>query len=89
MDEKELYDLVCVKGRCPECNGETRQIEKETFSGREMREYQCQGCGWRHIFDLGPALWAILSDANNEADETPAPIQPAAPVPSRPALPPS
>lgn len=66
MDEKALYDLVCVKKRCPKCNGETRQTEKETFSGQEMREYQCQACGWRHIFELGPALWTVFSNANND-----------------------
>jgi rubredoxin len=71
MDEKALYEMVCVKRRCPECNGETHQTEKETFTGREMREYQCKACGWRHIFELGPALWTVFSNANNDVPRSP------------------
>ena len=64
MDEKELYELVAVNHRCPQCNGETHQTDKDTSSGREIRDFQCKACGWSHFFDCGPALWKILSDAN-------------------------
>jgi ribosomal protein L37AE/L43A len=40
------------------------QIEKTTFTGREMREYQCPKCKRTQIVDCGEALWKILSDAN-------------------------
>lgn len=48
---------------CTECGGEMDQIEKTTFTGRDMREYQCRKCGRKEIVDGGPALWQILSDA--------------------------
>ncbi|MFZ1962684.1 MAG: hypothetical protein WAU78_04310 [Roseiarcus sp.] len=67
MDEQALYDLACVERRCPRCDGRTRQIDKDTSSGREMREYGCEACGWNHGFDLGVALWKMMSDAKNRA----------------------
>lgn len=48
---------------CTECGGEMDQTEKTTFTGRDMREYQCRKCGRKEIVDGGPALWQILSDA--------------------------
>jgi DNA-directed RNA polymerase subunit RPC12/RpoP len=51
---------------CPNCGGEMDQIEKTTFTGREMREYECRKCGKKEIVDCGPALWQILHDANEE-----------------------
>ena len=45
------------------------QIEKTTFTGRDMREYQCPKCGRREILDCGKALWQILSEANEENQE--------------------
>jgi len=83
MDEKELYELVCVKNRCPKCQGETHQTEKETFSGQEMREYQCRTCGWRHIFELGPALWTVFSGANRDELLNPAASPDSVPLPPR------
>jgi hypothetical protein len=71
MDEKELYEMACVKECCPKCNGKTRQTEKETFSGQEMREYQCRACGWTHVFEHGPALWTVFSNANDESRSSP------------------
>ena len=49
---------------CPDCNLEMQQIEKATFTGREMREYECPKCGRKEIVDGGPALWQVLHDAN-------------------------
>jgi transposase-like protein len=49
---------------CPDCGIEMDQIEKTTFSGRDMREYQCPRCKRTQIVDCGEALWKILSDAN-------------------------
>jgi len=58
-----------VDTTCPECRVEMDQIEKTTFTGRDMREYQCPKCGRREILDCGKALWQILSEANEENQE--------------------
>lgn len=58
-----------VDTTCPECRVEMEQIEKTTFTGRDMREYQCAKCGRREILDCGKALWQILSEANEENQE--------------------
>jgi Zn-finger nucleic acid-binding protein len=52
---------------CPECRVEMEQIEKTTFTGREIREYQCPKCKRTLILDCGEALWKILSDANKDS----------------------
>jgi transposase-like protein len=52
---------------CPDCGIEMDQIEKTTFTGREMREYQCSKCKRTLIVDCGKALWQILHDANEES----------------------
>jgi predicted RNA-binding Zn-ribbon protein involved in translation (DUF1610 family) len=52
---------------CPDCAIEMQQIEKMTFTGRDMREYQCPQCGRTQIIDGGKALWAVLSEANEES----------------------
>jgi predicted RNA-binding Zn-ribbon protein involved in translation (DUF1610 family) len=46
---------------------EMNQIERTTFTGRDMREYQCPKCGRNEIIDCGKALWQILSEANGES----------------------
>ncbi len=48
--------------RCPKCGGEMRQTEKDTSSGRDIREYTCGGCGHEVIEHGGDALWKVLSD---------------------------
>ena len=58
-----------VDTTCPECRVEMDQNEKTTFTGRDMREYQCPKCGRREILDCGKALWQILSEANEENQE--------------------
>jgi hypothetical protein len=45
------------------------QIEKTTFTGRDMREYQCRKCRKTEIVDCGAALWKILSDANHPEEK--------------------
>jgi predicted RNA-binding Zn-ribbon protein involved in translation (DUF1610 family) len=54
---------------CPDCGAEMDQIEKTTFTGRDMREYQCPKCGRTQIIDRGKALWEILSEANKQEDK--------------------
>jgi DNA-directed RNA polymerase subunit RPC12/RpoP len=51
---------------CQHCGGALRFIGKDTFSGREMREYECEKCGETITEDGGRALWEIISEANEE-----------------------
>ena len=60
-------DLGMADTTCPDCDIEMQQIEKTTFTGRDMREYQCPKCGRKEIIDRGKALWQILSEANEES----------------------
>jgi hypothetical protein len=50
-------------------------VEKDTSSGRDIREYVCSSCGYSDWEDTGPALWQILSDYR-EKSETTKPVKP-------------
>lgn len=39
-------------------------MEKCTAFGDDVREYSCPTCGWSDWENRGPALWTILSDAD-------------------------
>jgi transposase-like protein len=54
---------------CPKCGGELHLEDKNTFSGRDIREYRCQSCRHLVVEDRGTALWQILHDANEAAAE--------------------
>ncbi len=51
---------------CSKCGKEMRQTDKNTFTGRDIREYLCDGCGHSDWEDRGKALWQILSDDREE-----------------------
>jgi hypothetical protein len=53
--------MICVK-----CGEEMRMTEKDTSSGRDIREYLCPGCGYSDWEVHGTALWQILSDDREE-----------------------
>ena len=53
---------------CVKCGEAMRMTEKDTSSGRDMREYTCPGCGYSDWEDNGTALWKILSDDRQEAE---------------------
>lgn len=53
---------------CPHCGGELEFLDKDTSSGREIREYRCLGCSRIVGEDRGVALWQALHDANEEAE---------------------
>jgi hypothetical protein len=62
---------------CAKCGEPMRLTEKDTSSGRDIREYACSGCGHTDWEDRGPALWQILHDDREEAKAAqtiPAPI---------------
>ena len=56
--------------QCPQCGGAIIR-DKDTSSGRVIREYFCAQCKWSEIEDEGVALWRVLSDANQESDKSP------------------
>jgi ribosomal protein S27AE len=51
---------------CTKCGEEMRMTEKDTSSGRDIREYACDGCGSTDWEVRGPALWQILHDDREE-----------------------
>lgn len=55
---------------CPDCGGALRFVDKNTFTGREFREYRCEKCGREVVEDRGIALWQVLHDAQ-ETDAPP------------------
>lgn len=67
---------------CPDCGGELRFEEKDSSSGRDMREYRCVKCGRSVVEDRGVALWQLLHDANEERQQREA--EPAAQKPRGP-----
>ena len=53
--------------QCRQCGAEMHMTEKDTSSGRDMREYTCRQCGHSDWEEYGTALWKILSDDREEA----------------------
>jgi len=54
---------------CPTCHTEMRQTGKDTFSGRDIREYLCDTCGHSDWEDTGEALWQILHNDRLEQEK--------------------
>jgi hypothetical protein len=52
---------------CTKCGAAMAETGKDTFSGREIREYACRSCGHTDWEDCGVALWQVLHDANEAA----------------------
>lgn len=79
---------------CTQCGSLMDQTDKNSFSGRVIREYLCRKCGHTDWEDDGVALWQVLHDAH-EQDEAEAAARAAAsaaaaqPEPKLPAQPPS
>jgi DNA-directed RNA polymerase subunit M/transcription elongation factor TFIIS len=48
---------------CTKCGAEMHQTDKNTFTGRVIREYECRSCGHTDWQDEGVALWQVLHDA--------------------------
>jgi hypothetical protein len=53
---------------CTKCGELMDQTDKNSFSGRVIREYLCRKCGHTDWEDDGVALWQVLHDAR-EKDE--------------------
>ncbi len=51
---------------CAKCGEEMRLTEKDTSSGRDIREYKCDKCGYGDWEVRGLALWQILHDDREE-----------------------
>jgi DNA-directed RNA polymerase subunit M/transcription elongation factor TFIIS len=53
---------------CPKCGEAMDLTDKDTSSGREIREYKCRHCGYSDWEDRGIALWQALSDAREQTE---------------------
>lgn len=53
---------------CAKCGEQMDQTDKNTFTGRVIRDYLCRKCGHTDWEDDGVALWQVLHDAR-EQDE--------------------
>lgn len=51
---------------CAKCGETMDQTDKNTFSGRVIREYMCRKCGHFDWEDDGVALWKVLHHAREE-----------------------
>jgi len=56
--------------RCPECGGQIREIDKDTSTGRDIRWYSCRSCNWTEEFDVGIALWKVISLGKQEEERS-------------------
>lgn len=66
MNETELYRTAALEKRCPECGGPTHLVDATSFTGNEIREYACTRCDGSRIFNCGPALRQLLSEAREK-----------------------
>jgi predicted RNA-binding Zn-ribbon protein involved in translation (DUF1610 family) len=55
---------------CAVCNAAMDEVEKDTSSGSDMREYVCPRCGQHQIVDRGKALWEVLAEAREEEERS-------------------
>ena len=51
---------------CTKCGALMDQTDKNTMTGRVIREYACRTCGHSDWEDDGVALWKVLHDAREE-----------------------
>jgi hypothetical protein len=51
---------------CAKCGASMDQTDKNSFSGRVIREYLCRDCGHSDWEDDGVALWQVLHEARAE-----------------------
>jgi hypothetical protein len=73
---------------CTKCGALMDQTDKNTMTGRVIREYACRSCGHSDWEDDGVALWKVLHDAREEdeaerATQAAANAQPPAAPPSQ------
>jgi len=75
---------------CAQCGASMDQTDKNTFTGRVIREYLCRGCGYTDWEDDGVALWQALEDLQEKHEATAhepaanaAPSQPDLPQPAQ------
>jgi hypothetical protein len=54
--------------KCPKCARDMKLVDKQTFTGEDIREYYCAACDESVIERGGIALWQVLSDADEKRD---------------------
>ncbi len=75
---------------CTNCGELMDQTDKNTFTGRVIREYECRKCGHTDWEDEGVALWQALEDLEEKHEPmvpefaaSAAPSQPDTPQPAQ------
>ena len=53
---------------CKKCGASMDQTDKNTFTGRVIREYACRKCGHTDWEDDGVALWQALEDLQEKSE---------------------
>jgi DNA-directed RNA polymerase subunit M/transcription elongation factor TFIIS len=51
---------------CTKCGALMDQTDKNTMTGRVIREYECRNCGHSDWENDGIALWKVLHDGREE-----------------------
>jgi len=51
---------------CAKCGATMAQTDKNTMTGRVIREYECRSCGHADWKDDGVALWKVMHDASEQ-----------------------
>jgi hypothetical protein len=51
---------------CSQCGQPMRRTDRDTTTGRDIRAYKCDGCGFEDREDTGKAFWQALSEYNEE-----------------------
>jgi len=71
---------------CTQCGALMNQTDKNTMTGRVIREYECRTCGHSDWEDDGVALWQVLHDAHaqDEAERAAQTAKNAEPAPEPP-----
>jgi transposase-like protein len=54
--------------KCPRCDREMDLVDKQTFTGEDIREYRCEACDQSVIERNGMALWQAISEASAERE---------------------
>jgi len=69
MNHDDLYRLIYLNQRCPQCGNRVNEWDKDTSSGRDLRYFHCDTCGWSGSVDVGIALWKAISLASKQNTE--------------------
>ena len=69
MNPDDLYDIVYIQGRCPQCGSKVEELDKDTGSGRDIQYFHCFTCDWNDSIDVEMVLWKALSSSETQPPE--------------------